>query len=94
LQIALTGYTNTRELISADCVFNGTSGSQSSQLHGTTQNPSLSSASTAMWGNSNADGAFALTLPFTLTGDTSLLQSVQVTLTNKSGTSDPVTGTK
>ena len=94
LQITLTGYSNTRELISADCVFNGTSGSQPSQLHGTTQNPSLSSASTALWGNSNADGTFALALPFTLAGDTSLLQSVQVTLTNKSGTSDPVSGTQ
>ena len=37
-------------------------------------------------------GAFSLTIPFTLTGSSSAIQSVSVTLTNSVGTSTPVSG--
>jgi hypothetical protein len=39
-------------------------------------------------------GAFSLTIPFTISGPASAIQSVSVTLTNSVGTSAPVSGTQ
>jgi hypothetical protein len=67
------------------------------QLKGTTSFTIPVSPAFATWFDS-ADGqangsTFGLTVPFTLSGNTSVINSVTVTLTNSIGISTPETGT-
>ncbi len=83
----------TRDATNATFTFTATSGDQITGASTFTVDVSSSSAA---W-FSTADGltyggAFSLTIPFTLTGSASAIQSVSVTLANSIGTSPAVTG--
>jgi hypothetical protein len=87
--VAVTGYSNTREIVQATFTFTPASGSQ---IQSTTF--TLTDVSTAFqsWYGSAASDAFGsqflYTQPFTITtGSASALQSVSVTLTNSQGAS-------
>ena len=83
----------TRDATNATFTFTPVSGDQ---ITGTsTFTVDVSSLLTPWFSSANGltyGGAFSLTIPFTLTGSSSAIQSVSVTLTNSVGTSTPVSG--
>ena len=83
----------TRDATQATLTFTPTTGDQITGISTFTVDVSASSAA---WFSSSSGltygGAFSLTIPFTLTGSASAIQSVSVTLTNSIGTSAAVTG--
>ncbi len=93
--VELVATSTTRELTNATFTFTAASGAQISSASTFTVDVStllsqwFSSASGLTYG-----GAFTLTLPFTLSGPASGIQSVSVTLSNSIGTSAPVSGTQ
>jgi hypothetical protein len=94
-EVELVATSTTRQLNLATFTFIAASGSQ---ISGTsTFNVDVSSL-LAGWYSSNSGltygGAFSLTIPFTLSGSASAIQSVSVTLTNSVGTSAAVSGTQ
>lgn len=91
--VVLSGYSTTRDMTSATFTFTASSGTQFSG--GATFTVPLSSAYSAWYQSAQSQSfgsMFQLQVPFTLTGSTSVLQSVNVTLTNSIGTSTPVSG--
>ncbi len=86
--VVLTGYSTTRDMTTANFTFTAAPGTQFSGP-ATFSVPMDSLFST--WFSSQAGqtngSAFLLTVPFTLSGDSGVLQSVSVTLTNSVGTS-------
>ncbi len=93
-QVAVTGYSNTREMSQAVVTFTPASGQT---LQTTTLTVSVSSASAAWFGGSASDAygsQFILTLPFTVSnGSARAIASVSVQLVNSQGTSPGVSGT-
>lgn len=93
-EVVLTGYSTSREMNTATFTFTAASGTQFS---GTTTFPvDVSSAFTTWYASSSSQpegSLFLLTVPFTISGPTTVLGSVSVTLTNSIGTSAPVSGT-
>jgi hypothetical protein len=89
--VVLTGYSVTRDMKTANFSFTAAAGSQFS---GTTSFAVDVSTAFSGWYNnasSQPDGSmFLLTVPFTISGPTSVLGSVSVTLTNSVGTSAAV----
>jgi len=87
-QVAITGYSNTREASQALLQFTPAAGQT---LQTTSLTVSLSSASTTWFQSSTSDqygSQFILTLPFTVTnGSASAIGSVSVQLVNSQGTS-------
>jgi len=95
-QVFLDASSTTRDLSSGAFVFTAATGTQ---MNGCTPSCTVSFASeAAAWFASSAGvsngGATSLTVPFTFSGDTSVIGSVSVTLTNSVGTSAPVSGGK
>jgi hypothetical protein len=91
--VVLTGYSTTRDITTATFTFTASSGTAFS---GTTTFPvSVGSAFSAWYQGAQSQSfgsMFKLQVPFTITGNASVLGSVSVTLTNSVGTSAPVTG--
>ncbi len=92
--VVLTGYSTSREMNTATFTFSAASGTQFS---GTTTFPvDVSSAFTTWYSSTSSQpegSLFMLTVPFTISGPTTVLGSVSVTLTNSIGTSAPVSAT-
>jgi hypothetical protein len=89
--VVITGFSPSREATQGVFRFAGTSTLDTTELTvqlGSTFNTFFQGAASAQSG-----GQFTLTVPFTIQGDTSAVNSVTVTLTNATGTSQPVTGT-
>jgi hypothetical protein len=88
--VVLTGYSDTRDMTTATFTFTPASGSAFS---GTTTFAVPVSSVFTSWFDSAAGqqngSMFLLTVPFTISGPTSVLGSVSVTLTNSVGTSAP-----
>jgi hypothetical protein len=93
--VFLDGTSTPRDLTSASLTFTAAAGDQ---LNGTQFTISLTAAAAAWFSDSGANrgvangGAFALTLPFTYSGDTTAIGTVSVTVTNSVGTSAAVSG--
>jgi hypothetical protein len=90
LNVVVTGYSTTREMVSGLFHFAPTSGATLAQSDLTVQ---LTSAFATWYGNaqSNATGSqFTLTQPFTVQGSVSSISAVSVSLTNTKGTSPVV----
>lgn len=86
--VVLTGYSTSREMNTANFTFTAAPGTAFSGT--TTFSVNVNTAFTDWYSNSasDADGSqFMLTVPFTISGPTSVLGSVSVTLTNSIGTS-------
>jgi len=95
-QVVLDASSTPRDLTSGAFVFTAASGTQ---LNGCTPNCTVQfSNDAATWFSSSNGvangGAFSLTVPFTFSGDTSVIGTVSVTLTNSAGTSAAVAGGK
>jgi len=93
--VVLSGYSTTRDMTSANFTFTAASGTQFTGP--ATFTVPLSSLFSTWF--SSAEGQsngsmFLLTVPFTISGDTGVLQSVSVTLTNSVGTSVPATASQ
>jgi hypothetical protein len=93
-QVFLDASSTTRDLSSGTFVFTAAPGAQ---MNGCTPNCTVSfGADAAAWFASSAGvsngGATSLTVPFTFSGDTSVIGTVAVTLTNSVGMSSPVSG--
>ncbi len=96
-QVVVNADSTTRDLSLAELVFTSASGTQ---LTGTTSftgtsGISLSTAAPAWFSSTQGvanGGGFTLTIPFGYSGDTTALNTVQVTLSNSQGKSDPVSG--
>jgi hypothetical protein len=95
-QVFLDASSTTRDLTSGAFVFTAAPGTQ---MNGCTPSCTVSFATeAAAWfasatGVSNG-GTVSLTVPFAFSGDTSVIGTVAVTLTNSAGTSAPVSGGK
>jgi hypothetical protein len=93
-QVAITGYSNTREVSQAVLQFTPAAGQT---LQTTSQTVSLTSAATTWFQSSASDqygSQFILTLPFTVTdGSASAIGSVSVQLVNSQGTSTSASAT-
>jgi hypothetical protein len=93
--VELVATSTTRQLNLATFTFTAVAGSQ---ISGTaTFNVDVSSLLAGWYASSSGltyGGAFSLTIPFTLSGSASVIQSVNVTLTNSVGTSPAVSGTQ
>jgi hypothetical protein len=93
-QVVLDASSTPRDLTSGAFVFTAASGAQ---LNGCTPNCAVPFGNdSATWfasatGVTNG-GAFSLAVPFTFSGDTSVIGTVSVTLTNSAGTSAAVSG--
>lgn len=91
LNVSITGYSTTREVTSATITFNPAAGSTVKSAPLTVQLSSLfttwysSAASTAV------GSSFTITLPFTVTGNTSAIGSATIVMTNSQGASQPIT---
>jgi hypothetical protein len=98
-QVVINADSTTRDLSLAELVFTSASGTQ---LNGTTSftgssGVSLSTTAPAWFSSTTGvanGGAFTLTIPFSYSGDPTALGTVQATLTNTQGKSDPVSGGK
>jgi hypothetical protein len=91
--VVLTGYSTTRDITTATFTFTPSSGTAFSGT--TTFSVPVSSEFSAWYQSAQSQSfgsMFKLQVPFTLTGNVNVLQSVSVTLTNSVGTSAPVTG--
>jgi hypothetical protein len=91
--VELVATSTTREATNATFTFAASAGDQISGA--TTFSVDLASSSSAWFSSSSGlsdGGAFSLTVPFTLMGSASAIQSVTVTLANSVGTSVAVTG--
>ena len=96
-QVVIDADSDTRDLSLAELVFTSASGKQ---LNGTTSftgssGVSLSTAAPTWFSSSQGaanGGGFTLTIPFGYSGDPTALGTVQVTLTNSQGKSDPMSG--
>jgi large repetitive protein len=89
--VVITGFSTSRDGTQGVFRFAGTNTLDTTELTvqlATTFNTFFQSAASAQTG-----GQFTLTVPFTIQGDTSAVNSVTVTLTNAAGTSQPVTAT-
>jgi hypothetical protein len=89
--VVITGFTTTREITQGLFRFSGGTALQTTELTvplTATVNSFFQGAGAAQFG-----GQFVLTVPFTIQGETSTVNSVTVTLTNAAGTSQPVTAT-
>jgi IPT/TIG domain len=88
--VVLTGYSDTRDMTTANFTFTAASGTAFS---GTSTFAVPVSSAFTTWFDSAAGqqngSMFLLTVPFTISGPTSVLGSVSVTLTNSVGTSAP-----
>ena len=94
-EVELVATSTTRQLNLATFTFTAATGSQ---ISGTaTFNVDVNSLLAGWYSSSSGltyGGAFSLTIPFTLSGSASAIQSVSVTLTNSVGTSAAVSGTQ
>jgi hypothetical protein len=95
-QVFLDASSTTRDLTSGAFVFTAASGTQ---MNGCTPSCTVSFANeAAAWFASSAGvlngGTTSLSVPFAFSGDTSVIGTVAVTLTNSVGTSAPVSGGK
>jgi hypothetical protein len=91
--VVLTGYSTTRDMTTATFTFTASSGTAFSGT--TTFSVPVSSEFSAWYQSAQSQSfgsMFKLQVPFTLTGNVNVLQSVSVTLTNSFGTSVPETG--
>jgi hypothetical protein len=91
LQVVVSGLSSTRDMTQAQFTFTPVTGKS---LTTTRLMVPLTSAFQAWYSStpSDADGTtFTYTQPFTISGDTSDIQSVTVTLTNSAGVSEAVT---
>ncbi len=91
--VVLTGYSTTRDMSTATFTFTAGSGSQFTGA--STFSVPVNAAYSAWYQSAESQSfgsMFQLQVPFTITGNTSILQSVSVTLTNSVGTSAPVSG--
>jgi hypothetical protein len=89
--VLVTGFSPSREVTQGTFRFAGGSSLQTTELTvqlTATFNAWFQSAASTQFG-----GQFALTIPFTIQGDTSTVNSVTVTLTNGTGSSQPSTAT-
>lgn len=91
--VELQGYSTPRDLTTANFAF---SASAAGRIEGDATFPVNVSSSFTTWfasatGQQNGS-RFFVTVPFTVTGDANLIQSVSVTLTNSAGTSTAVSG--
>jgi hypothetical protein len=88
--VVVTGYSTSRDMKTANFNFTAAPGTQFS---GTTSFAVDVSSAFSSWYSSTASqpegSLFLLTVPFTISGPTSVLGSVSVTLTNSIGTSAP-----
>ncbi|MGA8026351.1 MAG: putative Ig domain-containing protein [Bryobacteraceae bacterium] len=93
--VQLTGYSTTREVTTASFSFSAAAGTE---LVGSTTFSVPVTSEFSQWFGTSASQAigsmFELTVPFTLSGSASVIQSVSVTLTNSVGTSAAVSGTQ
>jgi two-component sensor histidine kinase len=90
--VELVATSTTRDLQTATFTFNAATGAQ---LNGTNFTVNVSSLLSNWFASSSGltyGGAFSLTIPFTLSGSSSAIASVTVTLTNSVGTSAAATG--
>jgi hypothetical protein len=98
-QVVINADSTTRDLSLAELVFTSASGTQ---LSGTTSftgsaGVSLTTAAPAWFSSTQGvanGGGFTLTIPFGYSGDPTALGTVQATLTNTQGKSDPMSGGK
>ncbi len=91
--VVLTGYSTTRDMTTATFTFTAAAGSQFTGA--STFSVPVNAAYTAWYQSAQSQSfgsMFQLQVPFTITGNTGILQSVSVTLTNSVGTSAPVSG--
>jgi hypothetical protein len=89
--VVVTGFSTTREVTQGVFRFAGSGTLQTTELTvplTATFNTWFQSAASSGFG-----GQFSLTIPFTIQGDTSTVNSVTVTLTNAAGNSQPLTAT-
>jgi hypothetical protein len=92
-EVTITGFATARDLTSASFRL-ATSGSGT--LQGSEFTVQVGSAFSTWFASDSArqfGGQFTYTQPFSVQGDTSAITSVTVTLTNSSGTSQPMTAT-
>jgi hypothetical protein len=92
--VELVANSSPRDLQTASFTFNAASGTQISGS--ATFSVDVSSALTQWYSSSEGQSygsAFSLQVPFSLSGNSSAIQSVTVTLTNSAGTSASATGT-
>jgi len=90
--VELVATSTTRDLQTATFTFNAAAGAQ---INGTNFTVNVSSLLSNWFASSSGltyGGAFSLTIPFTLSGSSSAIASVTVTLTNSVGTSAAATG--
>lgn len=93
IEVDVTGFSNTREMVSATFQFQAASGT-------TLQGSSATITADQLFGTWFSDAAsnpfgsqFLYTQPFTISGNANGVASVSVTLTNKQGTSSSASGT-
>ncbi len=84
-EVLVTGYSNTREITGASLRFAAASGSSLSTSDFTVAVQSIFQTWYAGATSQGFGGQFLLTIPFNVSGNTSSLSSVQVTLTNSIG---------
>lgn len=87
--VVITGFSTTREATQGLFRFAGTNNLGTTEL--TVPLTTTFSAYFQSPASAETGGQFTLTIPFTVQGDTSSVNSVTVTLTNSTGTSQPVT---
>jgi hypothetical protein len=93
ISVAVTGFSNTRDMTSATFQFQGAAGTT---LQGSQSTIDVSQIFTTWYANSTSaqyGSQFTFTQPFTISGGTSGITSVSVTLTNKQGTSSATSAT-
>ena len=90
-ELAITGFSTPRSLTQATFLFTA---AQGANLQTSTLTSTLGTAATSWFQSptgTSLGGQFRLSMPFTVQGEVTAIQSVSVTLTNGEGSSTPFT---
>ena len=94
LNVSITGYSTTREIVSATLTFNPAAGATVKSAPITVQLATAFAGWYSSAASTAAGSAFTITLPFSVTGNVAAIGSVTVTLTNSQGASAAATASR